>query len=251
MTFPTRNSTEPSTESTECQHCHGAGWVIGSTGALVRCGACADFAAESGLTTSELATTAESIKGKTDLQVVLRWLVNDVTSNPFGWITLFGSYGTAKSMAAMAIAANMVRAKMPVRYYHARRLEELWLADTRGQTDNASFLRTYPALVIDETDKLNTGSDWMRKGLQELADARYRSGRMGNTLTVWIVQNDPAACLPGDIASRMNDGAFYRPWPGERNEFTVQRHSGLYVPGCINTTGTDARVYAPSIFQRK
>lgn len=233
----------------ECPICRGAGYYLPDLpagapgfGKARRCGRCdTGLGARSGLNEQELRTTAATIRGASDMHVLLRWLVGDVLAQPSGWLTLWGAYGTAKSLTAQAIVAGLVRQNVPARFYHARRLEDGWFQDIHGDTANGQMYREIPALVIDEVDKANVTNDWTRKGFQELLDHRYRAALAGESLTILICQVDPAIPMPGDIHSRMMDGRFWREWTGGANRYVVEKWGARYVPGIVHVEGPDMR----------
>jgi hypothetical protein len=242
-----------------CKVCHGTQFILdaGQVQACPKCGA-VDYAATCGLSAEELRTTAERI-GVTgsqmdrETQQILRHLVGDVVAHPTGWIALWGSYGTAKTMAVQAMVAGLVRRGVQARFYHAKRLEQGWFDDMHGDTANAQTYRRLRVLAIDEADKINVRSDWTRAAWQELMDDRYRSALAGQTCTLIICQHEPEKCMPGDVASRMADGRFYRPWPHGKNQQTVQRPSwgdGLYLPGIVHVAGQDMRPHMPPMRAR-
>ena len=219
-------------------------------GRAVRCTCNAGVAEFCGLNDQERELSADAIfdLGSASMTAVLRHLVKFITANPAGWLTLWGEYGTAKTLTAQAIIAELVKAGQSARFYHARQLESGWFSDVRGDTANAELYRRLPVLAIDEIDKINTTNDWVRHGLQELLDTRYRGGVAGTQLTILICQVDPAVAMPGDIYSRMNDGRFMRPWAGERNPHVVARHGALWVPGVVKVVGKDARPLQASAY---
>lgn len=235
--------------------CHGNQLVLDTAGQVIPCPKCGAqlFAAQSGLSDEELRLTAAQIGvigGHEDreTQALLRWLVEQVIARPAGWLTLWGSYGTAKTMAVQAIVAGLVRSGTQALFYHARRLEQGWFDDMRGDTANAQLYRRARVLAIDEADKINLKSDWTRAAWQELMDDRYRSGLAGRTCTLLICQGNPADCMPGDVASRMTDGRFYRQWAGGKNRQVVTKPEwgpGLWVPGIVRVQGQDMRPHLP------
>ena len=248
---------------TDCPVCGGTGWIVpdlrpGATdyGRAVRCRCNAGVADNCGLNEQERGLSADAILGNGPMVQVLRYLVSHAVANPVGWITLWGDYGVAKTLAAQAIVAQLVKAGRSARFYHARQLEQGWFSDVRGDTANAELYRRLPALVIDELDKINVTNDWTRHGLQELLDTRYRAAVAGQSLTVLICQVDPNVAMPGDVASRMADGRFYRPWPGDAGArvpdafrgILIERNGALWVPGVLRVTGKDARPAMPSRF---
>ncbi len=228
-----------------CAVCGSTGYLIDADGKVTPCPKCGanDYAQHSGLSATELALTAASILGKEPTHSILRWLVGQVIEKPTGWLTLWGAYGTAKTMAVQAMVAGLVAKGIPARYYHARRLEQGWFDDMHGDTCNAALYRRIRVLAIDEADKINMRSDWTRAAWQELMDDRYRSGLSGATCTLLITQTDPESCMPGDVASRMMDGRFARQWPQKPNRFTEERGGELWVPGIVHVDGQDMRPY--------
>jgi hypothetical protein len=246
----TPTTRRPSMSSPDCPVCSGMGYFLPDLpagelgyGKIRRCPRCdTGLAARSGLNEQELRIEAASIRGASPMTALLRWLVGDVLAAPAGWLTLWGAYGTAKTMAAQAIVAGCVRQAIPARFYHARKLEDGWFQDIHGDSANGQLYREIPVLCIDEIDKANLTNDWVRKGLQELLDTRYRSAIAGQTLTILICQVDPAGAMPGDIHSRMSDGRFYRQWTAPTpNRYTVERWGARYVPGIVHVEGPDQR----------
>jgi DNA replication protein DnaC len=223
--------------------CSDTRFVIDPAGQVAPCPSCGavDYAAQSGLSGDELATTADSITGKEAIHRMLRWLVGEMVERPTGWITLWGSYGTAKTLAVQAMVAGLVRKGVQARFYHAKRLEQGWFDDIHGDSSNGHMYRRLRVLAIDEADKINTKSDWTRAAFQELMDDRYRSGLAGKTCTIIVTQHDPEQCMPGDVASRMADGRFYRAWKYKANSFTIERWGDLWVPGIMRVQGQDMR----------
>lgn len=253
-TATTRPGSTPTAHS--CPQCGGLGHYVPDVppgqpgfGKSVRCNRCdTGLGARSGLNEQELRTTAASIRGDNDMVTLLRWLVGDVLAHPTGWLTLYGSYGTAKTLTAQAIVAGMIRQNTPARFYHARQLEQGWFDDVHADSANGQLYRDIPVLCIDEVDKINLASAWVRAGFQELMDTRYRSGLAGRTLTVLICQVEPSEVMPGDVYSRMADGRFWRQWTGKPstqtgkpNQCTVEQWGARYVPGIVHVTGADVR----------
>lgn len=241
-------------KSPDCPVCAGMGYFLPDVqhgepgyGKIRRCPRCdTGLAARSGLNAQELRTDASSIRGSHPMHVLLRWLVGDVLNTPTGWLTLWGNYGTAKTLSAHAIVAGCVQKAIPARFYHARTLEDGWFRDIHGDSANGQLYREIPVLCIDEIDKANLTNDWTRNKMQELLDTRYRSGLAGETLTILICQVDPTEHMPGDIVSRMSDGRFYRKWTANAsNRYTVERWGAQYVPGIVHVEGKDQRPNIP------
>lgn len=163
------------------------------------------------------------------------------------WVPVARVYDNPyQTRASYDDVAGLIRAGIQARYYHAKRLEQGWFDDMSGDTANAVMYRRVRVLVIDEVDKINFKSDWTRGAFSELMDERYRTGLAGKTCTMLISQHDPVEAVPGDVASRMADGRFYRQWKGGKNRHTVSRAEwgpGLWVPGIVHVQGQDMRPY--------
>ena len=211
------------------------------------CTECAgvDAGRHCGLSSEERGYSADSIRGKGDMSQMLRWLVTDCCASPVGMVTLWGKFGTAKSMTVQAVVAELVRQRKPARFAHAKTIEQRWFDDMHGDTSNAKVFLEAPVLAIDELDKCNLKSDWVRQQFQLLMDTRYRAAVDGEQLTLITLNGRPEDVLPGDIASRLNDGRFYRQWPpnAEPNKFVVERWGAKALPGVIELVGDDARPY--------
>lgn len=207
-----------------------------------------------GLSGEERSYSADSIQGKGEMSRMLRWLVADCCATPVGMVTLWGKFGTAKSMTVQAVVAQLVRQRKPARFAHAKTIEQRWFDDMHGDTSNAKVFLEAPVLAIDELDKCNLKSDWVRQQFQLLMDTRYRAAVDGAQLTLITLNGRPEDVLPGDIASRLNDGRFYRQWPANAgaNKFVVERWGAKALPGVIELVGDDARPYmAPDWVEEK
>lgn len=246
----TKNGQSNSTAGrSACPRCGGTGWFVPDLpvahkefGRAVRCGECStDYSRWSGLTDVELGYTADSILGNGDTPTALRYLVEQITHNPTGWLTLWGVYGTAKTLTIQAIVANLIRQKKLARFYHAKQLEQGWFDDMHADRLNAKVYLDAPVLAIDELDKVNLNNDWVRQQFQALLDHRYRQGIAGKQLTLITLQYEPEKAVPGDIASRMGDGRFYRVWTGGPNRLVIDRWGEQVLPGCLHIEGKDAR----------
>lgn len=220
-------------------------------GRAQRCPHCRrDYTDYSGLTPTELAYTSENIKGPGNQQTALRYLVDYIVAHPVGMLTLWGNYGTAKSMTVQAIIAGLVRTGRDARFYHAKQVENGWFRDIHDPDHSAQgqlFLNT-PIVAIDELDKVNLKNEWITQQFQALFDHRYRLAVAGKQLTLVTLNRSPEAALPGDIASRMNDGRFFRPWSGGANPLVVERWGEKVLPGCLEIKGKDLRPYVAPAF---
>lgn len=214
-------------------------------GKLQPCPDCVvDYGRNCGLSSDERTLTIDSIVGKGDAFVMLRWLANDCVARPGGMVTLWGSWGSAKTMTAQVIVAELVRRRKAAKFIHAKAIEQGWFDDMHAERHDMRSLTTVQTLAIDELDKVNTKSDWVRQQFQLLMDERYRRGVAGELLTVITLNGEPDEVLPGDVASRLGDGRFYRQWTRtEPNAYVVERFGAKALPGVIELKNKDGRPY--------
>lgn len=218
-------------------------------GRAQRCHDCGtDHAQRCGLNEQELSITANDIHGNTHTERALRYLIGYVADNPTGWLTLWGNYGTAKTMTVQAIIASLVHQGKSARFYRASEIEQGWFDDLHAGRSNAELYRRLPILAVDELNKVNLRNDWIRERFQDLLDHRYRHAVAKKQLTLITLQYEPDSCLPGDIASRLKDGRFYRPWMGGANNLVIERWGERVLPGCLHIQGEDARPQIPPDF---
>lgn len=251
MTKPSRVT------SGNCSMCAGMGFLMPDLpvtdpgfGKALRCPVCnANYDRVCGLTDTELAYTIESILGSSPIHFMLRTLAVHIIDCPAGMVTLWGPYGTAKTMTVQVAIATLVKQRrMAARFYHAKQIEQGWFDDMDSDRLNAlTYLHT-PILAIDELDKVNIKNDWIRQQFQRLLDYRYRMAVAGKQLTLITLNGDPMQVLPGDVASRLHDGRFARPWPADVPGPAVARNGEHLMPGVIFVDGKDARPYMRSMF---
>lgn len=190
---------------------------------------------------------------------VLRFLAEDILEDPYGWLTLWGGPGIAKSLVLQSVVAEFIRGGVEARYVHAKDLEETMFKDQDGKSHWELWHRT-TVLAIDELDDLNFSSDWVRAKLDTLLDTRYRDAVSGDTSTLMATQYDPEGrnlrgengtfipqptLIPEKIVSRMKDGRFNRAWDEETRgpapEQSITRHGVIVIPGLLQAKGQDMR----------
>lgn len=257
-------------EAQRCASCGGLGWVQPDVpahdpryGKPMRCPACSRerFAALSGLNDRELTLTPESIKSDKPPYVFLRALLADVLARPSGWLVLWGSWGTAKTLFSQIVVAEMIRRGVEARFIRALQIEQAWFRDMRGDVAPSSGIyRTLPVVVADEAEKVNYNSDFTRAWWEDWFDFRYRGALAERPpmLTIFTLNGDPYEALPGAIYSRMNDGRFcrqvadgmplaytYEDKDGQTQtvRFTVEKWGQQVIPGIVHVAGDDARPY--------
>lgn len=230
-----------------CPVCAGAGWYLAVSdahpeGRLLRCGTCVNLLKFSRLNHQERGHALTDI---TDLasdgsHTVLRYLGQELLSDPYGWLVLWGSYGAAKSLLLTALVAEFCRRGVRAVYYHGKDLEQGLFQDMHGDSANRQLYRKVDVLAIDEMHTVNVRSDWVAAELGALLEERYRN--QATRVTVMAMNPNPKDwCHIGDSAwgqigqaiwSRMNDGRFVRPWPEDRQ-----------IPACL-----DGEPRIPAVF---
>lgn len=215
--------------------CAGAGWLRTQAGAVVRCTQCANLLQYSGLTASEQRSTLAMLrdlkKDPARHHLALRVAGHMILDQRFGFVTVWGNTGTAKSVWGAALAAEFCRRNTQARYLHAKTgLEEpLFGKGLQIDADRQSVLLRTPVLVVDELQSINWKSEWVAFSVQNFFDTRYRMAKLENPqrqVTILISQSDPATYAPDFLLSRIRDGRFRFHWPAD-----VDR------PGCIGRDG--------------
>lgn len=140
---------------------------------------------------------------------ILRKVGAAILADRFGWFTVWGGTGSAKTLFLQALVVGFCQAGIQAVYYHAADLRNGLLRDVDNpDSDNAAYYRRVPVLVVDELDKYHM-TDWSRGQLQALLDERYR--HMQTQVTLFAANKDPLdSWLPEDIQSRLQDGRFNR-----------------------------------------
>jgi hypothetical protein len=249
--MPTSTPTSTA-EDGRCKWCGGARYFVLDVapgdprfGKVQICQHCTtDAGRNCGLSSDERTLTVGSIAGSGATYAMLRWLANDCANNPAGMVTLWGAWGTAKTMTAQVIVAELVRRRKAAKFIHAKAAEQGWFDDMHADRHDMRSLTTVQTLAIDELDKVNLKSDWVRQQFQLLMDERYRRGVTGDMLTIVTLNGRPDDVLPGDVASRLGDARFYRQWTtAEPNAYVVERWGAQALPGIIELKAKDGRQY--------
>lgn len=209
------------------------------------CPNCANLLTHSRLNDRERKAQLSDISGGGSA-FVLRVVGKQLIEDPFGWFTIWGGTGSAKTLFLQALVVAYCKRGIHAVYYHAGDLQAGLLADIENpDRDNLGFYRRVPVLAIDELDKYHW-KDWSRKQLQALLDWRYRN--MDSLVTLMASNRDPdafdrdskAPWLPDDILSRMHDGRFNRPWPDSQ---TAPDDITDHVPAIYHVDGLDMRPF--------
>lgn len=132
----------------------------------------------------------------------------------FGWVYLWGGYGTAKTTLLKIAVAEHLRSVNSQAVY--LRMADL-MDDIRSayDTNHPNYeiqrkIRWYsglPLLAIDEFEKVNA-TDFVDERRFQVMDSRYEAAtRQGHGVTL-IAANVPPEKMPGAIKSRINDQRF-------------------------------------------
>lgn len=203
-----------------------------------------DYGKHCGLSSDERTLTINGIAGENATYQMLRWLATELVTRPAGMVTLWGTFGTAKTLLVQVVVAELVRRRRAAKFIHAKAIEQGWFDDMHAERHDMKSLTTVPTLAIDELDKVNLKSDWVRQQFQLLMDERYRRGVAGDQLTLITLNGRPDDVLPGDVASRLNDGRFYRQWTHTApSPYTIDRWQTKVLPSVLEIKTKDARPY--------
>jgi DNA replication protein DnaC len=132
--------------------------------------------------------------------------------DPIGTLTIHGSPGNGKTMAAQAVVNELtglgIRAEYVTAHDLLERLQEGFGAGGAGRGSRSEArLQRYvelPVLVLDDFDKVHV-TDWSRSKLVALMQQRGRWEEQGRAGTLIVMNCDPGE-VPDAIASRLRDG---------------------------------------------
>lgn len=136
--------------------------------------------------------------------------VKRFAAQPYGMLTLWGSWGNGKSLALMGLVNHFNGLQPGSACYMT--FEELMNVVRKGFKDGAEFdaearalrLRQIKYLAIDEFDKANL-TRFGETFRSEFFDYRYRDAKNGYSHTV-LAMNCDIADLPGHIYDRIHYG---------------------------------------------
>jgi DNA replication protein DnaC len=219
----------PNEQPPVCETCAGDGFYrqdypVGHPqyGKLTRCGCKAqDDAARlqrlSGLTDTERRLKLSDIK--TDARPQTRDMVRRCFAFlecPYGFLTIHGTSGNAKTVALQACVNSMVGRSAEAVYITAfdliSHIRDAF-TDSNEVKDDSAYSRivrfgTVAFLAIDELDKVRN-TPWVEEQITDLIDRRYRLGCDHQAGTMLAMNGDPRE-LPGWIYSRISQGEIVR-----------------------------------------
>ena len=223
---------------------------------------CANFFASSRLAESEQSNRLAGVQIVAPIHAVAVHMAQGLLDDRGGWLTLWGNYGSGKSLILTGLVADACRAGTLAQYYTGLRVLQVFrrdFADSRdadadaGKGVNLDFLARVPVLAIDELSGFHTSSDWFARHLVELLDRRYRNA--DKLITILALNPDPVDWCGGDggawgisgpaILSRMRDGRFCRDWAGLTLPAGMTRPADLanspIIPGVLRFDAPDVR----------
>jgi hypothetical protein len=191
----------------------------------VPCPACADNYAHCGLNGSERTKTFEDIidlpgdtQGK---HAALKWAGQRLLDLGYGFASLYGNYGTAKTLFGQIVVAEACRRRLRAKYILGKELErKLFDRDEHNQMESSAsvfeMVNRYPVLCVDECHMMNWKNDWVAGELMRLIEDRHRGAVDQKMITILIGQTHPSRWGPahnvGALMSRTVDGRFGLPW---------------------------------------
>lgn len=259
----------PKKSPTSCEACGGNGFYrrdvpVGHPdfGKAFRCAACTDWLNYSRLTADEREHKIEDMRNRQDDErgemFALRFLAKQMLDDPYGFLAIWGRKGGGKSLLLTSLVAEFCRRGREAVYFNAGDVVALLSPGEDKEIDgfrhvpgnpdaNKRRLMVVPVLAIDEIDKL-PWSNWQIQQIGEVIEYRHRNA--DTLVTLFAMNNPPEGWNHGDkvehIASRLNDGRFYRAWPEGMKTLPCLQPSpnvaGRYeVPGLFEVTLPDVR----------
>lgn len=139
-------------------------------------------------------------------------IVGQVLDRGYGWVYLWGGYGTAKTMILKTAIAEVLRHERHGVYV---RMVDL-LDDLRKAYDaedsmtelvaRVNYWTGIPYLAIDEIDRIKQ-TDWARERVFQIMDRRYSWAEVSRSATL-IASNASPNELDPYLESRVRDGRF-------------------------------------------
>jgi len=185
--------------------------------------------------------------------LALRFLGKQMLADPFGFLSIWGKKGAAKSLLLTALVAEFCRQKRQAVYFNASEVVSLISYGEDKAIDGfqkvgnyeaaKALLKKIPVLAIDEVDKIKWTA-WQVQQIGEVIEYRHRNVDCRVTL---LAMNKPPHEWQnaGDvehIASRLEDGRFYRQWPEKYAAKLPKCANGVMeLPGLFEVTLPDIR----------
>ena len=199
----------------DCPNCHGIGWVRNDDGHLVLCPSIDRWklrsAARFGITKDEYDELYWMYPiPEQGINLALR-AVRKTIEQGFGWVYLWGGYGTGKSLVLKIAVAEALHQGRDAAYVRiAEILDHLrrGFDEKSGESETArlNWWAELPVLCIDEFDRMR-GTPYTDERRFVLMDRRYEQACRREAVTI-IASNEDPARLPGYLYDRVMDGRF-------------------------------------------
>lgn len=140
-----------------------------------------------------------------------REAIQTVLRRGYGWVYLFGDFGTSKTSLLKIAVAEAVRSGKLGAYTRMAEimdnLKEAFGKDNESAIDRLEWWSSVPVLAIDEMEKIQQ-SEYTTDRRFLLMDRRYEDAWKGRSITV-IAGNVPPESLDKAIRDRIRDGRFF------------------------------------------
>lgn len=210
-----------------CKTCRDQRFIVSAqTLQVIPCPTCSDGAIASGLSVPEKALTWDSMAvdlpdDVTRQHYALKWAGQQLVGLGYGFATVYGNYGTAKSLWGKIIVAEACRRRISAKFILGKALERMLFAKSDDNVLQSSsnvfdLLSRFQVLVIDECHGMNWKNPWVGGELMRLFEERSNAAKDRQMLTVIIGQTHPQRWgdneQVGALLSRCINGNFALPW---------------------------------------
>jgi hypothetical protein len=138
--------------------------------------------------------------------------VRETTRAGYGWVTLWGDFGVAKSLILRVSVAEKLRdGRMAAFVSMTDILDDLRASYDKEQPDGEATARlakwkNIPFLAVDEVDKINQ-TPWAKEKQFEIFNYRYQTAIRQQTVTLFASNLSPTQ-IGGALGDRLLDGRF-------------------------------------------
>ena len=138
--------------------------------------------------------------------------VRELSRNGYGWVTLWGDFGVAKSLILrVAVAEKLRDGRMAAFVSMTEILDDLRASYDKEQPDGEATARlakwkNIPFLAVDEVDKINQ-TPWAKEKQFEIFNYRYQTAIRMQTVTLFAANQSPTQ-IGGALGDRLLDGRF-------------------------------------------
>lgn len=248
----------------DCPNCLGQGFVYYDLrpgepgfGQTVYCPKCTDWLTLSRLTAEEQAHTIDEIADRDDdprgEMLALRFMGKEMLRDPYGFLSIYGKRGAAKSLLLTALIAEFCRRGRQAIYFNAAEIVSMLSPGDDAPIDGFRYspgnpesskrkLIDIPVLAIDEIDKIRW-SAWHIQHIGEIIEWRHRHA--DRLVTLFSMNKPPWSWQNAEqtehIASRLRDGRFNRRWPEDKAKWLPACAVDGEIAGLFQVTLPDIR----------